>query len=365
VERLSDAIWRHETTYSPLDERRRLEPLYLDLDVEHGRRLALRAVAALEQLAPRTEENRYAGETPVTVLGRLACFAPDALAGLHARLLDADAHRWSGFYQGEQAVMFKNADTAARDRLIAIADTSPDYYEMSAAMHALAWIGDDVVSERFLAWADREGMSPGWWALFGGWQLEERPPPRRLTVDASCRLEKVRSDSPVRVMVPGDERCRRCNTVLVALFDLDLTDAQLSRSLRGTRFRLLTCLSCGLASHFFTTVDLDGGSAWSDRNEPREGWHEGDVSGFPLPLGLGRPQRTPYEAMAFEDDRSQLFGRPTWVQSPEYPQCPRCEELMLFVGQVDTSGEPPLWEGMLYAFVDQECGLAATCYQQT
>jgi hypothetical protein len=167
------------------------------------------------------------------------------------------------------------------------------------------------------------------------------------------------------VMVPGDDRCRRCNTVLVALFDLDLTDARLGRSLRGTRLRLLTCLSCGLGSHFLTTVDLGGGATWSDLNEPKEGWHEGDVSGFPLPLGLGRPQRTAYEAMAFEDDRSQLFGRPTWVQSPEYPQCPRCEELMLFVGQVDTSGEPPLWEGMLYAFVDQECGLAATCYQQT
>ena len=66
-----------------------------------------------------------------------------------------------------------------------------------------------------------------------------------------------------------------------------------------------------------TTVDSDGGAGWSDLNEPKEGWHEGDVSGFPLPLGIGRAQRTPYEAMAFEDHRSQLFGRPTWVQPPE------------------------------------------------
>jgi hypothetical protein len=69
--------------------------------------------------------------------------------------------------------------------------------------------------------------------------------------------------------------------------------------------------------------------------------------------------------MAFEDHRSQLFGHPTWVQNPEYPQCPRCEELMRFVGQVDTFSELPLWEGMIYAFVDPACGVAATCYQQT
>ena len=98
---------------------------------------------------------------------------------------------------------------------------------------------------------------------------------------------------------------------------------------------------------------------------PAEGWHEADVSELPIPLGLGRAQRTPHEAMAFDDHRSQLFGHPTWVQSPEYPQCPQCEELMLFVGQVDTSSELPLWEGMIYAFVDTDCGLAATCYQQT
>jgi hypothetical protein len=29
------------------------------------------------------------------------------------------------------------------------------------------------------------------------------------------------------------------------------------------------------------------------------------------------------------------------------------------------SDEPPDWEGMIYAFVDMDCGLAATCYQQT
>lgn len=33
MEQLSDAIWREEATISPLDERARLEPLYLELDV--------------------------------------------------------------------------------------------------------------------------------------------------------------------------------------------------------------------------------------------------------------------------------------------------------------------------------------------
>lgn len=365
MEQLSDAIWREETAFRPLDERARLEPLYLELDVEQARRLALQAIGQLERLLPRTDENRYWGETTVNVLGRIACFEPDGLTGLHGRMLEAEVHRWSGFYQGDPGVIFRGADDGTRDRLVAVAGTSTDYYEMSAALSRLAWIGDDVVCQRFLDWMDREGATPGWWALHGGWQLEERPPARPLTTTFSYRMEAAGGDSPVRVMVPGDDRCRRCNTVLVALLDLDLTEPRLHGYVDGSRLRVLTCLSCGLASHFFTAVDLHGGAGWSDMNEPAEGWHVADTSEFPLPLGLGREQRTPVESMAFEDRRSQLFGHPTWVQNPEYPQCPRCGELMRFVGQVDTFSELPLWEGMIYAFVDAACGLAATCYQQT
>jgi hypothetical protein len=62
---------------------------------------------------------------------------------------------------------------------------------------------------------------------------------------------------------------------------------------------------------------------------------------------------------------SQLGGLPSWIQNPDFPVCPRCDTMMCFLGQVDSGNEFPGWEGMLYAFLDLECGIAATCYQQT
>jgi uncharacterized protein YwqG len=34
--------------------------------------------------------------------------------------------------------------------------------------------------------------------------------------------------------------------------------------------------------------------------------------------------------------RSKLGGQPTWVQSPEVPECPECKASMSFVAQLDS-----------------------------
>ena len=82
--------------------------------------------------------------------------------------------------------------------------------------------------------------------------------------------------------------------------------------------------------------------------------------------GFGAPLRSPFEAMAFGTDVevSHVGGVPAWIQDARYPRCPRCGELMSFLGQVDTS--VVAWgEGAIYAFHDVPCSLAATVYQQT
>jgi hypothetical protein len=63
---------------------------------------------------------------------------------------------------------------------------------------------------------------------------------------------------------------------------------------------------------------------------------------------------------------SQIDGFPMWVQGNSHPRCPKCDRWMFFVGQVATSealGEPG--EGVTYAFLCQDCKMAATAYEQT
>jgi hypothetical protein len=62
---------------------------------------------------------------------------------------------------------------------------------------------------------------------------------------------------------------------------------------------------------------------------------------------------------------SQVGGHPTWIQDAEYPICPECSKHMKFVGQIDCPDFQEYGEGIYYAFVCEECRIAATHYQQT
>ncbi|MBN1056078.1 MULTISPECIES: DUF1963 domain-containing protein [unclassified Clostridium] len=62
---------------------------------------------------------------------------------------------------------------------------------------------------------------------------------------------------------------------------------------------------------------------------------------------------------------TKIGGIPTWIQDAEYPQCPKCGEKMMFVGQVSMEDLEAYGEGIYYGFICNECKIAATGYQQT
>ncbi|WP_252250921.1 DUF1963 domain-containing protein [Clostridium sp. ZBS13] len=53
------------------------------------------------------------------------------------------------------------------------------------------------------------------------------------------------------------------------------------------------------------------------------------------------------------------------MSDAEYPQCPKCGEKMMFVGQVSMEDLEEYGEGIYYGFICNECKIAATGYQQT
>jgi hypothetical protein len=87
------------------------------------------------------------------------------------------------------------------------------------------------------------------------------------------------------------------------------------------------------------------------------------------PLRPGEEHRTSFEAvgrfMLDEGGISQFGGHPEWIQNATYPECPDCQQTMLFVGQVSLEDWEEDAEGCFYAFLCLPCKKAATLYQQT
>jgi hypothetical protein len=176
---------------------------------------------------------------------------------------------------------------------------------------------------------------------------------------------------PATVITPQEGSCGWCGGRLTTLFDVDLQDQRLRFLAPGwKRLRIGTCTRCTLFETVFTEVDPEGGSHWSRYNS-RPDYIGTEEHRWPFPHGrltLGPRRRSPYEAhyLVLDEGGSQLGGFPMWIQHTSHPHCPKCSNLMMFIGQVQTDdalGESG--EGVTYAFLCQKCRIAATTYEQT
>jgi hypothetical protein len=158
--------------------------------------------------------------------------------------------------------------------------------------------------------------------------------------------------------------------MLATLFDIDVRDPRLAFLAPGwKRLRIAMCNRCKPYGTIFTEVDGDGTSHWSDFNERRPDLRQ-QPPGWQFPerrLILGPPRRSPYEAHfgVLYHGASQIGGFPMWEQGLGHPGCPKCGRCMVFVGQVMTGDALDHGEGTTYAFLCQDCGMAATAYEQT
>ncbi len=191
---------------------------------------------------------------------------------------------------------------------------------------------------------------------------------------AARQLDTTAEDGPVTAWEPADERCRWCSAALLGLLDLDLACAQLEfLGVVGERLRVLTCPRCTCGGSWtYTDIDLFGGARWSDANRCPSSRSSGpwlELATARMGIGVEVPQPANlddlYELEPLEGCQSQIGGRPRWVQHWSYPPCPRCEEPMPYLGQVEL-GDPP-WKdeglGTYFAFVDLVCCSACTIHQ--
>ncbi len=344
---------------------------YLQFTRGEGRTIALAAV----ELFDVGVEGRFQ-YLPHIILENLARTVPGALQGLYTHLIARNLFWGDG-------VLYWEANSGARDLLLTFLETDlQDILKRHDLLCALAWIGDEKVREQFDTWRH---SPPVWhttgndsmqkYARYAGWELTEEGKRHNLCSQVCYDLLSVDApltssiQHPIAVIAPREDHCPWCGRPLVTLFDLHLHDRRLSfLPLQGKRLHIPICINCSLQERVFFDVDEDGASHWSESNGklPRLlTLYEDDVMP-PWPqqqLVLGKIRKTPYV-----NEGSHLGGYPAWVQDPQYPRCPICQQTMHFVGQLEPAADvsaPASIEGIVYAFVCTICRKTTTVYQQT
>ena len=351
---------------------------YRHLTSKEGRTIAL---AALELFDARISDNRFK-YLPHHILANLAKIVPGSLKGLYPQLIERKIF-WA------DGALYREADSATRDLMLSLLKSDlQDNHLRQELLTALAWIGDDQVQEQFLQW---RRIPPLWGASryfgqpldaytrYAGWERTEDGKRRELYYQECYELISVERATaadipgPVKVIALHEEECPWCSRQLISLFDFDLRDPRLAfLSVEGERIRIVMCVNCSLQEHVYTDVDTNGTAGWSETNGNRphhlQLYEERYVLSLPQQrLVLGQPRRTLYETIGlyWQKGLSQIGGYPEWVQYPEYPRCPGCQQTMMFVGQLELADILPNTEGMIYAFLCAACGKATTGYQQT
>jgi hypothetical protein len=325
----------------------------------------------LMQLAAREMKN---GNTDFAedIAKSLATLTNFSLDPLLETWLDED-HLWP-------SVIFRGAGSAVRDRLLARMSKISGTLNINHALCALAWIGDDKVCETFLnwektppSWRRQLHVGPGRYAHVAGWEPTENG--RRDLHHKTCLA--------IQPVVPGEvdcksvvlvrefsETCRWCETHLVGLLELDLSDPQFAfLGFSDPDFAILTCEACTCFGNVFGRIDQAGEARWFDGNH-RPKWLPDDVASWPRGPWSGIKVRlTPRPPIRAVDwcmpvTTSQIGGLPCWIQDAEYPSCPNCQKTMTFVAQLD-NGHFSGYEGIYYAFLCANCRITATSYQQS
>jgi hypothetical protein len=374
---MSDAIGRirefHSTFSFGTHQRRK--------DTERQARELYRSLGTddIGQLVALAFESTTPGKVEFVedILRNLASLQPGSLAPFHRRLIDKRLYY--------PAIVFNGATSEIAKQILKALAVVGATNSLAAhhILRALAWIGDKVVQQAFASWrrspppwASRLHVPPDTYAQQAGWEL---------TPDGSRRDLFVRECHPL--VKPGDQHadpetlkvvhkhegsCPWCRGQMTTMLDLNLSRPELAfLDVQGQRLQIAACHGCACYGTVYTKIDFKGLARW----------HDGNAKPGYLPADAGAWLAMPFESLVFSHSprhwieaadpcalggsRSQLGGHPTWIQDADYPPCPECGMLMVFVAQLDMENIEECGEGIYYMHLCRSCGVAATHYQQS
>ena len=271
---------------------------------------------------------------------------------------------------------FHHAPPDVRDALLQEVETDDE--NRDRILCALAWIGDEVVVERFNRWRQEP---PSWsaslyvlphhYAHQAGWELAENGSRRDLYFSQCTHLVKQAPKQPAvfRAVTEYGENCPHCSLPLINLFEVAPGAVGLSADCWPDQIRILICQCCTVYDTVFATLDPQGQPRWFEKNAISALAVKNSADWITLPLDILHPAETRLPLFAADPNLpttfSQLGGHPAWVQDAEYPKCPTCAQTMMFLAQISYEDIEEYADGMLYGFICPTCRTTATSYQQT
>ncbi len=353
-----------------LEEGRQATDAYRALSQAQAYELADYGLALFDEGRGSDEDQGYARQ----MLGDLAIFVPGALHNISPKLIEREV-----FWPGQ---MYLHADAETRDQLVTLAKQVRQGQTLSSVIESLAWIGDEVVQAKFSGWQGKLSLpyhaTIDEYTREAGWELDKTGQHRDLFHQQWRQLLPIKQpDQPATSATASagalhDEPCHWCGLPMAYIIDLNLRDPHLAfLGLPGERLRIPFCEWCTLGTILYSDVDFSGPVHWSAANKSSSDtgkpgdqyklfWQEVRYTFGPLSDNPYEPLTTSVLATTY------LGGLPQWIQTPEYPVCPDCQQSMRCLGQFDPGdimqgGD----EGYNYAFLCADCGKAAVCHQQT
>lgn len=193
------------------------------------------------------------------------------------------------------------------------------------------------------------------------------PQPDRVLFTGEWLLKTMRKDvtgSPHQFggMLKQPADCPHCHRQTHLMVSLDLADPDLPLSVLGRReLPVMWCMNCMEWSPVHFDVSGDFPVAIKLENNTPDIIDPG-INAEPLTSkGI---RLVPVSAGKKAGRASKLGGKPSWIQTDETPDCPKCEKAMAFVLQLRSSPDMSYAdEGMLYAFACPECQVVSSLVQ--
>ena len=340
--------------------------MHARLPEEEFATLASRALACLD-------EPGESAELGPGILGCLANFRCEGLGRQTAELLKRDFFWPSSLY--------RDAPDEVAEGLIQRIEGSKasDRLRLNHLLLSLAWTRGETARSAFLhwrnsppAWAGALHVPPEEYLPHAGWALDSKGDRREL-ISLSCypvapvAAGGFRPQFPVHCRTEIEAPCPACRSPLAWLFDFaNLPGEYFSGDREAAPRRVLCCLHCScFCPAVFSRYELDGTAKLHPATKSDETEAIGER---PAVVRALVPNARPAFAAAepFQiSDATSLGGCPMWLQDAQYPRCPECQEVMIFLAQFDNLAMKPAEEGIYYSFFCPRCRVAAVNYQQT
>lgn len=299
------------------------------------------------------------------VLRCLASFHPGRLCEFHGLFVEE-----SILYPGH---IFVGGKSTTAERLLSlIGNTAYRQYHLLAA---LAWIGNGVVQKAFNQWKEQRSQIDDRLTLLAGWELTAEGRKHDLFHTTCYPLQlagrEVQHCNTVRIVTDEKAQCPACGRQLIVLFDFDTQTTELEfLKIVEDRLRIITCDFCSCKQTLFFHTSMQGQFVWHPANTLPATHYPRAATSPRIPNECLVVERSTRHWLEATDQLipgirfSQIGGLPTWVQDPDYPRCPECQKLMMFIGQLALP-DIDFGDEFFYAFYCHACSVSAALAQST